>query len=91
MSKRDESNTVSNGNEKEYIREYALDLYDEKNSKRMDIRPEFRQVAKDYFKILVDDAMRYNISEVPDLVLSMEYRNGEVFLYDEKTHFDLRA
>ena len=69
----------------------ALDLYDEKNSKRMDIRPEFRQVAKDYFKILVDDAMRYNISEVPDLVLSMEYRNGEVFLYDEKTHFDLKA
>ena len=69
----------------------ALDIYDENNSKRKNMLPEFRQMAKDYFKVLVDDAMKYNISEVPDLVLSMEYRNGEVFLYDEKTHFDLRA
>ena len=69
----------------------ALDIYDENNSKRKNMLPEFRQMAKDYFKILVDDAMKYNISDVPDLVLSMEYRNGEVFLYGEKTHFDLRA
>ena len=69
----------------------ALDIYDERNSERKNMLPEFRQMAKDYFKTLVDDAMKYNISDVPDLVLSMEYRNGEVFLYGEETHFDLRA
>ena len=50
-----------------------------------------KAAAKEYFQGLVNEAMKYNISEVPDLVLSMEYRNGEVYLSGDKPHVDLKA
>jgi len=47
--------------------------------------------ASNLFSNLLYDAMKYSIFEVPDLVLSMEYRNGEVYMNGDKPHVDLRA
>ena len=69
----------------------AVDIYDEAIRERKTMPTEHKAAAKDYFRKLVDDAMKYNISEVPDLVLSMEYRNGEVYLNGDKPHVDFKA
>lgn len=69
----------------------AVDIYDEAIRKRNTMPAEHKAAAKEYFQGLVNEAMKYNISEVPDLVLSMEYRNGEVYLSGDKPHVDLKA
>ncbi len=69
----------------------AIDIYDEAIRERKSMPVEHRTAAKEYFRKLVDDAMKYNISEVPDLVLSMEYRDGELYLNGDKPHVDFRA
>ena len=46
---------------------------------------------KNFRELRVNDAMKYSIFDVPDLVLSMEYRNGEVYMNGDKPHVDFRA
>ncbi len=69
----------------------AVDIYDEAIRERKTMPTEHKAAAKGYFRGLVDEAMKYNISEVPDLVLSMEYRDGEVYLNGDKPHVDFKA
>ena len=68
----------------------AIDIYDE-SIREKNMPAEHKTAAKEYFRSLVDEAMKYNISEVSDLVLSMEYRNGEVYLNGDKPHIDFKA
>ena len=69
----------------------AVDIYDKAIMEKKDMPSEHKVAAKEYFRTIVNDAMKYSIFEVPDLVLSMEYRNGEVYMNGDKPHVDLRA
>ncbi|MBR1597375.1 MAG: DUF4885 family protein [Lachnospiraceae bacterium] len=67
----------------------ARELY-KQGLKDFSIRSEFKNVAYDYFLILERDAMRYDISKIPDLALSMNYQSGSVRLEGAES-FDYSA
>lgn len=70
--------------------EYARDLYKE-GLKTSTISAEFKGAAYDYFVSLEQKALRYDISKVPDLTLSMEYQSGIVMLENSEGQFDWKV
>lgn len=71
--------------------ENAVDIYKEVLNSSTKVSEEFKGVSLGYFKHLVEDAMRYNISEVADLTLSLDYQNGNVEMHDKVKGFDVTA
>ena len=70
--------------------EYARDLYEE-GLKTSTVPAEFKGSAYEYFTSLEEKALRYDISKVPDLTLSMEYQSGIVMLEGVDGHIDMKA
>ena len=69
----------------------AIDVYSEALKISEKVPREFKGVAKEYFSSLVDDAMRYDIEKTPDIELTMEYRDGSVYLNTDKAHVDFKV
>mgnify|MGYP003291192121 CR=1 FL=1 len=60
--------------------ESASDIYREALKTSKKVPAEFKGAAFDYFSELEKDAMKYDMSKVADLTLSLEYSNGAVKL-----------
>ena len=69
----------------------ATDIYDEALNSTDKVSFQFRGIASNYFRTLVDDALKYDMDSTPDLTLSMEYRDGNVYLNGDKPHLDFSA
>jgi|GEM_PF-1037575 len=69
----------------------AADIYDEALKTTDKVPFQFRGTASSYFRTLVDDAMKYDIANTQDLTLSMEYRDGNVYLNGDKPHLNFSA
>lgn len=67
----------------------ARDIYKDSLATTKKVPAEFKGDAYDYFVQLEQDAMKYDINEVKDLELSLEYQNGMVQLPGAKTSFDM--
>ena len=66
----------------------ATDIYDEALNSTDKVSFQFRGIASNYFRTLVDDALKYDMDSTPDLTLSMEYRDGNVYLNGDKPHLN---
>ena len=69
----------------------AVDVYKEHLEKSNKVPAEFKGVAFDYYKEVEANAMRYDIAEVPELTLTLEYQNGVVSLPGGAKGFDVSA
>lgn len=69
----------------------AVDIYKENLEKSSKVPAEFKGVAFDYFKEVEANALKYNLSEVPELTLSLEYQNGVVLLSGSTNSFHARV
>lgn len=67
----------------------ANDIYKEALKYSSKVPTEFKGDTYDYFLRLEENAMEYNISEVQDLTLSLEYQNGYVKFPDGAGRFDI--
>ena len=66
----------------------STDIYDEALNSTDKVSFQFRGIASNYFRTLVDDALKYDMDSTPDLTLSMEYRDGNVYLNGDKPHLN---
>ena len=67
----------------------AADVYKECLEKSTKVPAEFKGVAFDYYKEVEANAMKYNLAEVPELTLNLEYQNGVVSLPGKVKGFDV--
>lgn len=58
--------------------ENALDLYKDALSTSQNVPAIYKGDAYSFFKELVDDSMKYDLEDIPDLVLSVTYQNGVI-------------
>ena len=49
------------------------------------------RVAFDYFQIMKNNALKYDLKNTPDLTLSLEYQNGQIKLNGNKQRFETAA
>lgn len=68
---------------------YARDIYKDALKGTNRVPAEFTGAAYEHFTQLEKDAMRYDISKVEDLTLSLNYQNGAVMMPGEKKAFDI--
>ncbi len=66
----------------------AKEIFKESLKSTTKVPAEFKGAAYEYFEQQEKEAMKYDISKVPDLNLSMEYRNGYVYLNGDQKHID---
>ena len=69
----------------------TVDVYKEHLEKSTKVPAEFKGVAYDYYKEVEANAMKYNLAEVPELTLTLEYQNGVVSLPGRVKGFDVNA
>ena len=69
----------------------AVDVYKEHLEKSTKVPAEFKGVAFDYYKEVEANAMKYNLAEVSELTLTLEYQNGVVSLPGKAKRFDVSA
>lgn len=69
----------------------AVDVYKEHMEKSNKVPTEFKGAAFDYYKEVESNAMKYNLAEVSELTLTLEYQNGVVSLPDGVKGFDVSA
>lgn len=69
----------------------TVDVYKEHLEKSTKVPAEFKGVAYDYYKEVEANAMKYNLAEVPELTLTLEYQNGVVSLLGRVKGFDVSA
>lgn len=67
----------------------AKDIYKDALENTTKVPSEFKGVAYDYFAQLADEAMKYNLSKVKDLTLSLDFFDGKVSMPDEKKSIDI--
>ncbi len=67
---------------------YARDLYNEALKTSSNIPSQFKGAAYNYFLQLEQNALKYDLSKVADLTLSMVYQSGCVMLDGANTNFD---
>ena len=65
----------------------ARDVFKEAVKESTSIPVKYKRAAYDYFVSLESEAMKYDLSGTPDLVLSLNYQSGVVIL-DGDGHFD---
>lgn len=68
---------------------YAKDIYKEALKGTKKVPAEFKGVAFDYYSQLEKDAMKYDIANVPDLSLSLSYKDGNIVMPGERQSFDM--
>lgn len=69
----------------------AADVYKEHLEKSTKVPAEFKGVAFDYYKEVESNAMKYNLAEVQELTLTLEYQSGAVSLPGRVKGFDVSA
>lgn len=71
--------------------EKASELYKKALATSNNVPTEFKGAAYDYFLQLEQESLKYNLSEVPDITLSLQYQSGTVMLATQNNHFDKQA
>lgn len=67
----------------------AVDIYKEHLEKSNNVPAEFKGAAFGYYKEVEAEALKYNLAEVPEVTLSLEYQNGAVIMPGTSRGFDV--